>query len=77
MKDMMARLEKLRKDAAECELIRNLAVDKTKREMFARLAGHLTMLAEELERAIAATSPPDTFLGNKTYEPFPKLDDAD
>jgi hypothetical protein len=77
MKDMMARLEKLRKDAAECELIRNLAVDRTKREMFGRLAIHLTMLAEELERAIAATAPPDSFLGHRTYERFPKPDDAD
>jgi hypothetical protein len=32
MKDMQAQLEKLRKDAAECALIRDLAIDPKKRE---------------------------------------------
>ena len=41
-------------DAAECALISNLAVDKTKRTLFAQLAVQLTMLASELERAITA-----------------------
>jgi hypothetical protein len=34
MKDYQASIEKLRKDAAEAALIRDLAIDKTKREMF-------------------------------------------
>jgi hypothetical protein len=45
----------LRADAAECALIRDLATDPTKRELFTRLAVHLGTLALEVERAIAAT----------------------
>jgi hypothetical protein len=52
MKDYQAHLEKLRKDAAECALIRDLASDKAKREMFERLAQHLDQLADEVERAM-------------------------
>jgi len=47
MKDDQAYLEKLRKDAAECALVRDLATDKAKREMFDRLARHLDQLADE------------------------------
>lgn len=72
MKDMVARLDRLRKDAAECELIRDSATDRRKRELFERLAGHLKMPAEEVERAIGTSYPPDTFLGRKTQEPFLK-----
>ncbi len=75
MKDMVVHLERLRKDAAECELIRDLAIDKTKRELFDKLASHLKMLARDVERAMAATHPPDTFLGRRTYEPFTKEED--
>ncbi len=50
MKDMEAHLEKLRTDAAECAIISGLATDKTKRELFARLSKHLTILAGELKR---------------------------
>jgi hypothetical protein len=53
MKDMQAQLEKLRKDAAECALIRDLATDPKKRELFTRLADHLSVLAAEVERAVA------------------------
>ncbi|KRR14659.1 hypothetical protein CQ12_11055 [Bradyrhizobium jicamae] len=56
MKDMQASLEKLRADAAEAALIRDLATDSHKRELFTRLADHLARLAVEVERAIA-TSP--------------------
>jgi hypothetical protein len=55
MKDMREQLEKLRTDAAECGLIRDLATDPVKRELFARLALHLETLAIEVERAIAAS----------------------
>jgi hypothetical protein len=55
MQDMKARLEKLRTDAAECALIRDLATDPVKRELFTRLAEHLTLLAREVEAAIAAS----------------------
>jgi hypothetical protein len=54
MKDMEAHPEKLRADAAECALIRDLATDPQKRELFTRLANHLATLASELEAAIAA-----------------------
>ncbi|WP_441232586.1 hypothetical protein [Bradyrhizobium sp. 1200_D9_N1_1] len=52
MQDMQARLEKLRRDAAECALIRDLATDPKKRELFARLADHLDVLASAVEQAI-------------------------
>ncbi|MCK1741066.1 hypothetical protein IVA80_09300 [Bradyrhizobium sp. 139] len=52
MKDMQVRLEKLRTDAAECALIRDLATDPKKRELFAKPAEHLTVLAFEVERAL-------------------------
>jgi hypothetical protein len=54
MQDMQTHLEKLRADAAECALIRDLATDTKKRELFTRLAEHLGTLASEVEAAIAA-----------------------
>ena len=44
------RLEKLLTDAAEAALIRDLATDRRKRELFNR---HLAMLAAVVEHAIA------------------------
>jgi hypothetical protein len=55
MKDYLASLEKLRRDAAEAALIRDLATDKTKRDMFDRLHQHLNLLADEVEKAMAAS----------------------
>jgi hypothetical protein len=52
VKDYKASIEKLRTDAAEAALIRDLATDKTKREMFDRLHQHLNRLADEVERAL-------------------------
>jgi hypothetical protein len=52
MKDYLAQVEKLRKDAAECALIRDLATDQAKREMFDRLHSHLTVLADQVELAM-------------------------
>jgi hypothetical protein len=52
MEDMRTRLERLRADAAECALIRDRATDPRKRELFTRLAEHLSMLASALEAAI-------------------------
>ena len=54
MKDYQASLEKLRKDAAEAALIRDLAVEVGKREMFNRLHEHFSRLADEVERAMSA-----------------------
>ncbi|KRR14743.1 hypothetical protein [Bradyrhizobium valentinum] len=59
MQDTLAQLEKLRRDAAECELIRNLATDPKKRELFDRLAAHLTVLASEVERVILVSGKKD------------------
>jgi hypothetical protein len=53
MKDMREHLEKLRIQIAECEMIRDLATDPKKRELFARLAEHHNVLAAEIERAIS------------------------
>jgi hypothetical protein len=53
MQDMRAHLEKLRADAAECALIRDLATDAKKRALFTQLAEHLSTLAAQVERAIA------------------------
>jgi hypothetical protein len=52
MQDYLAQVEKLRKDAAECALVRDLATDQAKRDLFDRLAAHLTVLADQVEMAI-------------------------
>jgi hypothetical protein len=52
MKDMRAHLEKLRADAAECQLISDLATYSLKRQLFAKLAEHHRTLALEVERAL-------------------------
>jgi len=75
MKDIRAYLEKLQVQIAECEMIRDLATDLSKRELFDRLARHFQTLAAQLEAEIAKNAPVDTFLGRKTQEPFPSEDD--
>jgi hypothetical protein len=76
MKQMQAHLERLREHIAECESIRDSAANNHKREVFADLAEHFKTLAANLEREIAAVATPsDTFLGRKTYEPFPREND--
>jgi hypothetical protein len=55
MKDYRASLEKLRKDAADAALIRDLATDKAKRDMYDRLHQHLNRLADEVEQVISAS----------------------
>jgi hypothetical protein len=52
MKDYLASIEKLRADAREAAVVRNLAKDVHKREMFDRLHRHLNMLADEVERSL-------------------------
>lgn len=52
MKDYQNHLEKLRADAAECRRICDLATDPAKREMFDRLALHMTSLADQVEQAM-------------------------
>jgi len=53
LQDMKVHLEKLLRDSAECKLISDLATEKSKRDLFARLADHLKILADEVEREIA------------------------
>jgi hypothetical protein len=52
MKDMQTHLERLRVQVAECEMIRDLATDEKKRQLFAKLAEHFRILAAEIERAM-------------------------
>jgi hypothetical protein len=54
---MRKHLEELQADAAECAMISGPATDKMKRELFARLSRHLTMLAEEVEKALEPSAP--------------------
>jgi hypothetical protein len=68
MKDIQAHLEKLLVQIAECEMIRDLATQPKKRELFGRLAEHFRILAADLERAL-----PGHHDGlHKTQEPLPK-----
>ena len=55
MKDYQASLEKLRNGAVEAALIRDLATDMAKRDMFDRLAKHLDQLADDIEAAMNAS----------------------
>ncbi|MEY9238780.1 hypothetical protein ABIF68_006395 [Bradyrhizobium japonicum] len=52
MKDFQASIEKLRRDAAEAALIRDLAADRIKRDLYDRLHIHLSRLADEVELAM-------------------------
>ena len=52
MKDLQASLEKLRTEAAEAALIRDLATDPDKRELYDRLHRHFNSLADEVEQAL-------------------------
>ena len=52
MMDRQAHLEKLRGDAAECAELSRLSFDEKKRALFADLAAHLTLLADEVERIV-------------------------
>ena len=54
MKDMLAHWEMLRADAAEFALIRDLATDAEKRELYTLMAEQITMLAAEIERVLTA-----------------------
>ena len=54
MRDYQACLERLRKDAAGAALVRDLATDKAKQELYDRLDRHFNQLADEVERAMNA-----------------------
>lgn len=57
---MQKHLETLLRNAAECERVSDLATDKEKRELFARLAEHHRALAGEVQRAINQQSSQDS-----------------
>jgi len=54
MKDLKEKLEKLRINAEDCNLISKLATDRAKRELFARLSRRLLDMATEVEAVIVA-----------------------
>lgn len=47
--DIRARIEKLLADAADCEIVSNLAVDVRKRAQFRRLADQYKAMAAHLQ----------------------------
>jgi hypothetical protein len=54
---MQAHLEKMQIQIAECEMIRDLATDPKKRELFSRLVEHFRVLAGEIEKTMADQIP--------------------
>jgi hypothetical protein len=68
---MQAQLEKLRVEAAECAMIRDLATNPQKREFFTSLARQLDNLVDAVESAIA-NGAADTSQCRKICEPFPQ-----
>ena len=62
MRNMRAQLEKLRNQAAECEILSSSNTDTDeKRELFARLNTHLTALADHVENVMRATAAAEIF----------------
>ena len=55
MKDYQATVERLRKDAAEAALIRDVATDGTKRAVYDKLHRDLNQLADRIEQAMQAS----------------------
>jgi hypothetical protein len=53
MKDIQTLLEKLRREAAECLVLSNVAADPEKRQLFARFAEHITRLASAVQNEAA------------------------
>jgi hypothetical protein len=53
---MLVQLESLQTEASECALIADLSTDKAKRELFAKLAQHYSVLAAEVRKAIDAAT---------------------
>ena len=53
MRDLKAKLEALLTEAAECELIANLATDPVKRAAFERMAHQYRAMLDDLKADIA------------------------
>ena len=58
MQDIIAKRERYLTEAAECELIRDLATDPKKRELFGRLAHDLRKMVADLDAAVTVQPPP-------------------
>ena len=56
MKDIQTQLEKLRSEAAQCLVASNLTTDPEKRQLFARVAEHITGLASAVQNEVAVES---------------------
>lgn len=52
MKSVLTYWEQLKADAAECARIRDFATDESVRDLYARLAAHLDVLAAQLETVL-------------------------
>lgn len=73
MKEMLAQLDLLRAQIAECERLQIVATNQIKRDLYARLLVRYRAIAAELEHAIAnLPSPFDTLLRRKNPKPFPR-----
>src|SRR5579863_2331863 len=53
MKDVQTQLEKLRREAAECLVLSNLATDPERRLLFATVAEQITGLASAVQKEVA------------------------
>ncbi len=60
MADMQMRLIVLRREAADLRRISDRATDMKKRELFARLADHMCVLADDVARLIGNGMPQKT-----------------
>ena len=56
MEDLKSKLDRLRCEAVDCEMIGNLATDKAKRDLVRKLASDLRMMALDIETLIAVKS---------------------
>jgi hypothetical protein len=56
MKDYLASIQILRVDAAEAALIRDLASEPAKRNMYDNLHKHFNRLADEIELAVKSSA---------------------
>jgi hypothetical protein len=59
MSALTEQLSKIRAEAEGCALAGNQATDPQKKQMYMRLADHLTSLAAEVERAVNESAPTD------------------
>jgi hypothetical protein len=73
MKDIQEQLNKLRAHIADCERMRDRSKNAQNRDLFDSLIKQHRVLAAQLERSMTDQMPV-TFLGRKTYEPFPTED---